>query len=66
MTPEPSQSKRATPAGSAVRAAGLLMIVVLASWAAHLLKDALDLTMMPNNEKQVHRLLMIGAVAYIG
>ncbi|GGC14952.1 hypothetical protein GCM10011363_34310 [Marivita lacus] len=66
MTPEPSQSKRVTPEGIAVRAAGLVMIVVLASWAAHLLKDALDLTMMPNNEKQVHRLLMIGAVAYIG
>lgn len=66
MTPEPSQSKRVTPAGIVVRAAGLVMIVVLASWTAHLLKDALDLTMMPNNEKQVHRLLMIGAVAYIG
>jgi len=44
----------------------LLAIVIVGTWAAHLLKDALDLTMMPSNEKQVHRLLMIGAVAYVG
>ena len=44
----------------------MLAIVVVGTWAAHLLKNALDLTMMPSNEKQVHRLLMIGAVAYVG
>ena len=44
----------------------MLAIVVVGTWAAHLLKDTLDLTMMPSNEKQVHRLLMIGAVAYVG
>ena len=44
----------------------MLAIVVVGTWAAHLLKNALDLTMMPSNEKQVHRLLMIGAVTYVG
>lgn len=52
--------------GLALRVAGLVVIVILATWAAHLLKEALDLTLMPNNETQVHRLLMLGSVAYIG
>ncbi|MCK0149549.1 hypothetical protein MWU54_05915 [Marivita sp. S6314] len=55
------------PAGAiALRIAALLIIVILATWGAHALKEALNLTLMPNNEKQVHRLLMLGAVAYIG
>lgn len=44
----------------------LLAIVVVATWGAHLLKDALDLTIMPTNEQQVHRTLMLGSVAYVG
>lgn len=52
--------------GIVFRILGLLVFVLLATWGAHLLKDALNLTLMPNNEKQVHRLLMLGAVAYIG
>lgn len=49
-----------------LRVAGLVVIVILATWGAHLLKEALDLTLMPNNETQVHRLLMLGSIAYIG
>jgi hypothetical protein len=52
--------------GIALRVLVLLGIVVLATWAAHLLKDALNLTIMPTNEQQVHRTLMLGAVAYVG
>ena len=52
--------------GVALRVLVLLAIVVLATWAAHLLKDALNLTIMPTNEQQVHRTLMLGAVAYVG
>ena len=52
--------------GIVLRILGLLVFVLLATWGAHLLKDALNLTLMPNNEQQVHRLLMLGAVAYIG
>lgn len=44
----------------------LLAIVVLATWGANLLKDALNLSMMPSIEKQVHRTLMTGMVAYVG
>jgi hypothetical protein len=55
-----------TAKGVVLRVAGLLVIVSLATWGAHELKDALNLTLMPSNEKQVHRLLMMGSVAYIG
>ena len=44
----------------------LLGVVVAATWAAHLVRDALDLQIMPDNEQHVHRAIMIGAVAYIG
>lgn len=57
---------RVGPAAIGLRVAALLAIVVLATWAAHLLKDALELTIMPSNEKQVHRTLMLGLVAYVG
>jgi len=53
-------------ASVALRVGLLLAIVVLATWGAHLLKEALNLTLMPSNEKQVHRTLMLGSVAYIG
>lgn len=66
MISQSSDTKAVTPGGIALRVAALLVIVVVATWAAHLLKEALDLTMMPNNEKQVHRLLMLGSVAYVG
>ncbi|MBO6882218.1 MAG: hypothetical protein JJ869_01405 [Marivita sp.] len=55
-----------TTRGIILRLAGLLIIVVLATWGSHLLKDALNLTIMPNNEEQMHRLLMLGSLAYIG
>jgi hypothetical protein len=57
---------RVTPSAIALRVVVLLAIVVLATWAAHLLKDALNLTIMPGNEQRVHRILMVGLVAYIG
>ena len=55
-----------TPAAIALRAVILVIIVVVATWAAHLLRDALDLTIRPTNEEQVHRTLMLGMVAYVG
>ncbi|KPQ15437.1 MAG: hypothetical protein HLUCCO18_12175 [Rhodobacteraceae bacterium HLUCCO18] len=55
-----------TATGIALRVLVLLAIVVIATWAAHLLKEALNLTIMPTNEQQVHRTLMLGTVAYVG
>ena len=66
MTPPQTTPVGLTAKGVVLRVAGLLVIVSLATWGAHELKDALNLTIMPSNEKQVHRLLMMGSVAYIG
>lgn len=59
------------PAGAsygtiALRVVGLIAILVLATWGAHLIRDALNLQIRPDNERQVHRAIMLGAVAYIG
>ncbi|WP_292264189.1 hypothetical protein [Marivita sp.] len=66
MTPPEPTPVGLTTRGIILRLAGLLIIVVLATWGSHLLKDALNLTIMPNNEEQMHRLLMLGSLAYIG
>ena len=47
------------------RLAVLLVLVVLATWSAHLIRDSLNLEITPANEQQVHRALMFGAAAYI-
>jgi hypothetical protein len=49
-----------------VRVVVLIAILVLATWGAHLIRDALNLQIRPDNEQQVHRAIMLGAVAYIG
>lgn len=43
----------------------LIALVVAATWGAHLVRDALDLNIMPANEQQVHRAIMMGTLAYI-
>jgi hypothetical protein len=54
------------PAGIALRVVLLLGLVIAATWASHMIRDALDLRIMPSNEQQVHRAIMLGSVAYIG
>ena len=44
----------------------LVAILVLATWGAHLIRDELNLQIRPDNEQQVHRAIMLGAIAYIG
>lgn len=53
-------------AGIAVRVLVLLGLVIGGTWAAHEIRDALNLQIMPVNERQVHRAIMVGAVAYVG
>ena len=43
----------------------LLVIIVLATWAAHDIRDALNLEIMPRNEQGVHRAIMLGTLAYL-
>ena len=53
-------------AGVVLRIATLVAVLVVATWGAHLIRDALDLQIRPDNEQQVHRAIMFGLVAYIG
>lgn len=52
--------------GIVLRVAILIAVLVLATWGAHIVRDALNLQIRPDNEQQVHRMIMFGAVAYIG
>jgi hypothetical protein len=52
--------------GIVLRVAILIAVLLLATWGAHMIRDALNLQIRPDNEQQVHRMIMLGAVAYIG
>ena len=49
-----------------LRSVVLLAIVIAATWGAHLLREALDLQIMPENEQDVHKAIMVGTVAFVG
>lgn len=55
-----------SPGTIVLRVVLLIAILVFATWGAHLVRDALNLQIRPDNEQQVHRAIMLGAVAYIG
>jgi hypothetical protein len=57
---------KSSPGGIVLRIVLLLAILMLATWGAHEIRDALNLKVRPDNEQQVHRAIMLGAVAYIG
>jgi hypothetical protein len=44
----------------------LIGFILLATWGVHMIRDALDLQIRPDNEQQVHQAIMTGAVAYVG
>ena len=44
----------------------MIGFIVLATWGVQLIRDALDLQIRPDNEQQLHKVIMIGAVAYVG
>jgi len=50
--------------GVLVRLAILVAVLALATWGVHLIRDALDLQVRPDNEQQVHTAIMLGSVAY--
>lgn len=52
--------------GILLRVVILLVVLILATWGVHLIRDALDLQIRPDNEQQVHRGIMLGAIAYVG
>lgn len=44
----------------------LVAVLVIATWGAHLIRDALNLQIRPDNEQQVHRAIMLGSAAFVG
>lgn len=52
--------------GVILRLCVLIGVIVLATWGVHMIRDALDLQIRPDNEQQVHKAIMFGAVAYVG
>ncbi len=44
----------------------LVMFLLAATWGAHMVREALNLTIMPENEQQFHRAIMMGTLAYVG
>ncbi|MDF1727647.1 MAG: hypothetical protein P1U53_07855 [Sulfitobacter sp.] len=43
----------------------LIGFIVLATWGAHMIRDAMHLQIRPDNEQQVHKAIIIGATAYV-
>ena len=66
MSGPPATPPALGPAGIALRIAALLAVIVVATWGAHIVREALDLRIMPANEQQVHRAITLGAIAYVG
>lgn len=58
-------SKELTTPSLIVRGIILVGFIVLATWGVHMIRDALDLQIRPDNEQQVHKAIMIGVVAYV-
>lgn len=44
----------------------LIAVLVIATWGAHMIRDALNLQIRPDNEQQVHRAIMLGSAAFVG
>ncbi|WP_299785578.1 hypothetical protein [uncultured Marivita sp.] len=59
-------TERLTFPGLVIKIGILISVVALATWGVHMIRDALDLQIRPDNEQQVHQAIMIGAVAYVG
>lgn len=59
-------TKGLSASGLILRVVSLVCFIGLATWGVHIIRDALDLQIRPDNEQQVHKAIMIGAVAYVG
>jgi hypothetical protein len=43
----------------------LIAFILAATWGVHELREALNLTIMPENEQQVHRAIMLGSFVFV-
>ena len=58
-------SKGLTLPGLILKVGVLIGVIMLATWGVHMIRDALDLQIRPDNEQQVHKAILTGAVAYV-
>lgn len=54
-----------TATGIAVRLAVLVLLVLSAGWAVHAITEALDLMVMPHNERAVHRSIILATAVFV-
>lgn len=66
MSALPKQLMSSSTASILLRFVVLLAIVIAATWSAHLVREALNLQIMPENEQDVHKAIMAGTVAFVG
>jgi putative Mn2+ efflux pump MntP len=52
--------------GLIIRISILIAFIMLATWGVHVIREAMDLQTRPDNEQQVHKAIMTGAMAYVG
>ena len=48
-----------------LRCVALLALVIVATWGAHMVRDALNLQILPENEQHVHKAIMAGTFAFV-
>lgn len=65
MTSNGQTAKNPTWPGVVLKICIVIGFIVLATWGVHIIRDALDLQIRPDNEQQVHKAIMIGIVGYI-
>ena len=53
-------------AGLVLRVLVLFALVMAAAWLSHIVREALNLQVMPENEQKLHLMIMLGMVAYVG
>ncbi|MBM1218727.1 hypothetical protein JQU17_00845 [Ponticoccus sp. SC2-23] len=58
--------KTLRPLGLLLRFGALVGFVMVVTWGAHEVREALNLQIRPENEQRFHQAIMIGAVAYVG
>ncbi|MBF9030980.1 hypothetical protein HKCCE3408_11295 [Rhodobacterales bacterium HKCCE3408] len=66
MTGDRTSGSRVRVGRLILRIVLFLLFLILATWVAHLVREALALEVMPANEQMVHRAIILGSVAYVG
>lgn len=61
----PAPAPRSRTVAILLRLVALILLVVLAAWAVHLVRDALDMQLSPEGAQNMRRALMLGLAVYV-